>query len=132
MSESTVGRLANQLIAAKCEEADAKAKRIAVEEEIIKVIEAPDNGQASLRVNGGKVKITVKRGYNYKADIDSLDNVSHALDLHPPVKRKMVAELDEKGYEWYRKNKPDAFAAMSKHVVATPKKVSVTVKEGFA
>jgi hypothetical protein len=127
-----LGRLANTLAAAKCDEADAKAKRVAIEEEIAKLIKTPDTGQATVRVNGGKVKLTVKRGMNYTADCAKLSEIAKKLGLHAPIKTEEKTKLDEKGYEWYRDNNKEAFAALSKHVTAKPKKVAVTLKDESA
>ena len=113
---------------AKATEEKMKAARISVEEKIAALIPGPDMGQKTVTLEDG-TKITVERGYSYKADFAAIDKLQEngTLDF-APVKTKTTRELDVTGYEWYRTNEPDTFPLLAQHVVATPKKTSVTMK----
>ncbi len=124
----TLEDLANLLAHAKATEDLAKQKRIDIEEKVAALIPGPERGSKTVTLEGG-VKITVERGFNYKADFQEIDKLvaSGAIDFSP-VKTKTTRELDATGYEWYRTNDPDNFALIAQHVAATPKKVAVTLK----
>ena len=122
--------LSTRLSLVKVEELLAKKKRTAIEEQIALLIPGPDTGQKTVTLKDG-LKITVKRGLNYKADLPEVAAVlvQNADDSLPvPVKTKTVRELDTQGYEWYRINHPRIFALIAKHVVVTRKKVAVSLK----
>lgn len=123
-----LANLVSDLILAKTVEENAKKSRIEIEEEIAALVPGPDRGQNTVAVEG--FKVTVERGYNYKADLDTIrkdwpSNPSYA----PPIKSKTTHELDEKGYEWIKNNDLDTFKYLSQHVTVTPKKVAVSIKQ---
>ena len=120
--------LCYRLIDAKQQEETAKAVRICLEEQIASLVDGPDNGQKTCKLDDG-LSVTVKRGFNYRADCEKiLELFSGDSALPPPVKSKTVRELDEKGYEWFRTNEPERFTAVAEFVTVTPKKVAVEVK----
>ncbi len=119
--------LAYVLKNAKAAEALARSGRIDAEEQIAALIPTEDIGQKTVTLSDG-VKITVKRGLNYKANCEALKNAlldNEMFRIIPPTKIKTTIELDTKSYEWYRGNNPQAFGVMSQHVTVTPKKVAV-------
>ena len=126
--------LALQLAHAKATEDQATAKRIEIEEQIAALVPTEEVGQATVKVADG-TKLVVKRGLNYKADVPAVEATFRELPSGPddeplplPIKSKTTRSLDEKGYEWYRQNRPDVFAKIAPHVTVTPKKVSVELK----
>ena len=121
--------LSKELADAKSLENTAKASRIAAEEKIAALIPGKEKGQVTVKLTDG-TKITVERGFNYKADIQAILDLFHPedTDKFAPVKVKTERTLDETGYEWYRENDQDTFTKLSHFVVITPKKVSVTLK----
>ena len=124
--------LAVNLRAAKETEECAKARRIEIEEMIAKSVPGPESGQVTVPVKGG-LKLVVKRGFNYQADLNKIQHLWDDSELPignimAPIKSKTTHELDAKGYEWYRENHPDVFSLISQHVTVTPKKVSVVLK----
>jgi len=123
--EEELRRLATTLAAAKTAEENVKKHRISLEENIAKFIESPDVGQKTVKLKNG-LKITVKRGYNYKADLDAIKDGWDANWSALPIVTK--ESLDTKGYEYYLGEKGDAAALLRKHVTLTPKKVAVTLK----
>ena len=121
----TLEYLVRRLRATKKTEEDVKALRILCEEKIAKLIPGPERGQKTVTLSNGS-KVTVERGFNYHADCPA---ILDCVKDFPPVKSKTSIELDVTGYEWYLKNDPEKFALLAQHVVATPKKVSVTIKD---
>ncbi len=116
---------------AKEVEARTKANRIKLEELLASLVPTKEIGQTTTVLTNG-MKVTVKRGYNYSADLAEIGAilVQNADDELPaPVKVKTTRSLDVKGYEWYRENHPGLFKLLAEHVTVTPAKVSVTVGE---
>ena len=129
MSEKTLKELVIDLLVAKQVEEDARAKRILAEDEISKLIPGPDKGQKTVTID--EFKVTVERGFNYKAKCQEILEFWPKNDsLPPPIKSKTSWEIDEKGYEYYREQVPVMF---DKHlrdaVTVTPKKTSITVTQ---
>jgi len=120
--------LVAELGAAKFNEDFAKDERIAIEEKIAALIETKEVGQKTVTLENG-MKVTVKRGLNYKADIAKIYAVFDDTPFQPPVKLETKHSLDTRGYEWYKGNNQAMFDVLSKHVTVTPKKVAVTLQE---
>lgn len=121
-------RLTTQFSEAKSREIEAKNKRIEIEEKIAQLVEVED-GKTQKTVSITPVtKLTIKKGKRYKADTSSIREMFDGEPLPAPLKEKVVVSLDEKGYEWYRANRPDVFRKLSKHVTVTPSKPQVSVK----
>ncbi len=124
-----LSELAYVLKNAKAAETLAKRGRVDAEEQIAALIPTENIGQKTITLSDG-VKITVKRGLNYKADCEAIEDVfieDKTGKFFAPIKTKTTRELDVKGYEWYRINDSETFSAMSQHVTVTPKKVAITL-----
>lgn len=119
--------LVGQLLQAKQAEAEAKAERIELEEAIAAIVDGPEKGQRTVTLPGAG-KVTVERGFNYKADCGAIQESWSRDDLPPPIKTKTTRVLDVAGYEWYMANHSTLHRLIAEHVTVTPKKVSVTVK----
>lgn len=120
--------LADELAAAKIAESLARDARIDAESRIADLVPTKDTGQKTIMLPDG-IKIMVKRGLNYKANIEQIQDYYFDLpEKHSPIKMKTTRELDAVGYEWIRVNDPEAFAIISQHVTVIPKKVAVTIK----
>lgn len=111
----------------KSMEAKYRAERIEIEEKIADLIPGPERGQRTVSVD--HYKVTVERGFNYKADCTAIESVMINPLSPPPIKVKTTRELDIAGYEWYKEQNPDVFAVISQYVTVTPKKISVTIKQ---
>ena len=120
-------QLACFLKTSKHEEDEARKSRIKIENEIAALLPGPDKGQHTIDLGDG-IRVTVERGFNYKADLAAIEVVMQNPTMPAPVKTKTTRELDITGYEWYRMNHPALFAEIAKHVTVTPKKVAVSVK----
>lgn len=123
--------LVRELRGLKEAENEARHRRIDVEEKIAAFIPGPETGQKTVKLNDG-MSITVKRGFNYKADCAKIAELFEPNNIFGqfavPIKTKTTRELDEKGYEYYRLREPGVFNKLAEFVVVTPKKVSVEVK----
>ncbi len=114
---------------AKRREDLAREERIRLEEEIAKHIPGPDIGQKTVKVDNN-ISVTVKRGYNYKTDIDGMrEFCPMKRESELPIKEKTEWKLNESQYETIRQSDPNFFQEISKWVEATPKKVAITVKD---
>lgn len=121
--------LAVNLRAAKVAEESAKAHRITIEEMLAPLIPGPEIGSKTITLKDGS-KVTITRGFNYKADLDEIEKALAPYKEWPaPIKSKSTCQLDVDGYEWYRENHPEIFAQIAQHVSVTPKKVSVVLRE---
>ena len=117
MNEADIESLVADLYNAKKAEEQAKAARIAV----AAALGGPDNGSHTFTT--GTLKVTVKRGYNYKvSDMDEFETKYPSL-----VKTTVKKELDAKEYEAMRVNCDDV-SDIAAYITATPKKVSVELK----
>ena len=119
--------LVGVLAAAKVHEEIARFQRIEAEEAIAALIPSRETGQATVSFDDG-TSVTVKRGLNYKADVQAIENDMLECDFPPPIKTKTTRELDVVGYEWFKANHPGIYSELSKYVEVTPKKVAVTMK----
>lgn len=120
--------LVKDLLVAKAREDSIRKERIEVEEQIARLVETKPKGQATIDLPSG-FKLTVKRGINYKADVDAIRQLCVSPEFPPPIKSKTTHELDEAGYEWYHANRPELFRQLAQHVEMRPKKVAVTIKK---
>ena len=122
---SDLETLACSLAVAKREEAEAKNKRIEIEEQVAALIETPENGSKTVEAGPG-LKVTVKRALSYKADIEKI----RALDLQGlPIKLKPAEwEFNEKEYERIREDNVELANLIGQHVTVTPRKTSVSIK----
>lgn len=121
MNEVDIESLVADLYNAKKAEEQAKAARIAAEEAVAAALGGPDNGSHTFTT--GTLKVTVKRGYNYKvSDMDEFETKYPSL-----VKTTVKKELDAKEYEAMRVNCDDV-SDIAAYITATPKKVSVELK----
>jgi hypothetical protein len=129
--EAKLAYFASRLITAKSTEESAKQQRIRIEEKLAELIPGPERGQKTVTLENG-IKITVERGFNYKADTAGIDGICKGDNTQPdrfaPIKTKTTTELDVTGYEWYRDNDSEFFGMLSQFVTVTPKKVAVQVK----
>jgi hypothetical protein len=121
--------LATKLYDAKKAEEAAKKSRIEAEDAIAAIVEGPENGSKTVKA-GDSLKVTVKRGKSYKADLDAIRNLDipdilMPVDLTDPVPAGFA--FNEKKYELLAEQHPETFAAIAQFVTVTPKKTSVTL-----
>ena len=119
MNDTNIEALVAELYNAKKAEEQAKRARIEAEEAVAAALGGPENGSRTFTT--GTLKVTVKRGYNYRVnDFDAFEAAYPHL-----VKTTVKKELNAKEYELAIASGPtDA----TEFVTATPKKVSVELK----
>ena len=123
-SDSELRILAERLLTAKADEAEARDRRIVVEAQVASLI--PTDGAESKTVTlSNGFKIVVKRPISYKADIPGILNCMEGTEYPSPIESKTTHSLDVKGYEWYRDQKPEMFAKLAKFVTVKSLKTSV-------
>jgi hypothetical protein len=121
----SVEQLAAELLAAKAEEAAAKDRRISVEDDLIKLLDVPQEGSKTHNVDG--YKIVVKGVINRKLDEEKWAEVADRIPENlRPVKTKLV--LDETGVKWLQKNDAEHYAIVAEAITSTPGKTSVSVE----
>lgn len=121
--DKTLEQLALELYDAKDVENEAKAKRIEIEEQILDLVVCDDIG--SVTVQAGKLKVNVRKGVSFSADIPAMmEEIKDVAGLPLVVKR----EFDDKAYLELEKYNPDMFRRVSQFVTSKPKKPAVTLK----
>lgn len=127
--ESSLNELAIGLYRAKRDESDAKKLRVAAELAIAALVTI-EGVSGSKTVDAGEgLKVTVKQGVNYKADVDAIRALDLGDDADLPVKCVPSSYVfDAKAYEVLRTDKPGVAAILAEHVVVTPSKPAVTIK----
>ena len=112
--------LAIDLANAKAAEEAAKKVRLECEAKLAEALGGNEDGSQSYTC--GRLKVTLKRGWNYKADVEWFAENGHGYLL------RMKAEFIGAAYENLRDSDPGLFRELAGHVVATPKKASVELK----
>jgi len=127
----TLNELVRKLYGAKRCESDAKADRIALELAIVKLVPIDDESGSRTVDAGDGLKVTVKCGLNYRADVDGIRGMTSVPEARMPVKSiPSDYKFDEKAYEALRKSNPDMANRIAEFVTVTPAKPSVTLKVG--
>ena len=130
MAKKTLSTLAKELLEAKRAEDKAKAERIECEEAIAALIETDCNGSKTTDCGDG-LKVTVKRGIIYKANVEAIRSELSALEIPLPLTfvppSPASYDFDEKAYEALRDSNPDLFKKVAVYVETKPRKVAVTL-----
>ncbi|MEY4441044.1 MAG: hypothetical protein RL442_44 [Pseudomonadota bacterium] len=118
--------LASQWRIAKAKEESAKELRVFLENEILKLHPAREEGSETFTTaNGFKIKLTAK--LNYKVDVGKL--VELTMDWQEdarPIKTKI--EADETKLKAIRAEAPRLWSDIAPAVTVTPAKVGVTIE----
>jgi hypothetical protein len=126
MNDLTIEQLAQQLVAAKAAENAANKQRVAIEEKIIELVGAREEGSATTELANG-LKLTITGKMTYKADMPTLLTICQSLpEAMRPIKTEV--KLDETGAKWLRNNEPETWAQIAPAITITPAKTSVSVK----
>ena len=125
-SNVTPEQLAEQLIAAKAAEAQANKERVRIEEQLIEMLGAKEEGATTHELANG-LKLTVTGKMTYKADMPLPMQIAGNLpaNLRP---LKVETKLDETGAKYLRNNEPEVWAMLAPAITITPAKTSVTIK----
>lgn len=121
--------LVDQWVAVKKEEDLAKLQRIALEDRILALVPAREEGSDTTPLSNG-FKVTTTGKLSYKADdLDAIEAVCKTWGEHAgaaPI--KIERKLDETGAKWLRANKPELWKQIAPHITVTPAKTSISVK----
>jgi hypothetical protein len=127
VEETTITDLVEKYLEAKADEAKAERRRVELGILIAAALGKPDEGSKTHAIDGYSVKVT--QPINRKVeDWSAFDAV---LGKHPgePAPVKVKRELDAAGVRWLLENSPEFYRELAKHIVATPGRVQVEVKE---
>jgi hypothetical protein len=122
----SLDELVNQWIEAKRDEDAANMRRVSIEQQIIAIQPAPEEGSSSTKLVSG-LTLTVKGALRYSADMDQLLILAGSLPEHlRPL--KTTTTLDETGAKHLRRDYPEAWAVVAPAITIKPAKVAVSVK----
>lgn len=119
--------LVDQWVAVKKEEDLAKLQRLALEERILALVPAREEGSDTTPLSNG-FKVTTTGKLSYKADdLNAVREICRKWDAElVPIKTEH--KLDETGCKFLRRERPELWAQLAKAVTVTPAKTSISVK----
>lgn len=115
----------------KKRENKANKERVAIEKQLIELYPftvTKDKKSKTFKDDDLGFKITITKGETIKLDQDGYSDARQNI----PAKfrpEKITFSLVEKGYEWLKKNEPDIYKIVSKHVEKKPKKTAVKIEK---
>lgn len=117
--------LVEQYIDAKAAEDAAKKKRVELEERILALSPAREEGSETTAA--GRFKVTTTGKLAYKADdLEALRQITAKWDAHL-VPLKTTTALDETGCKYLRRERPELWAQLARVVTVAPAKTAVKV-----
>lgn len=124
----TETEIAQDLFDARQVEREANERRVELEEELIALVGAREEGSKTHTI--GDFKITITGKLNRKIDWEIFDDsiASHIPESLQPVKIKR--ELDETGVKYLANNEPQLYKLLSKALTIKPAKTAVTITLG--
>ena len=122
---ANVDILAQLWAEAKAKEDEAKSMRIEIEQKILALIPAKEEGSSTTTTTSG-IKITTTGSLKYKADLGSLLELTKAWpeDVRP-IKHKI--EVDETKLKIIRAESPSLWSDLAAVVTVEPAKTAVKV-----
>lgn len=126
-TEAELEHLAERWLIVKDAERQANAERLRIEDKILALSPAKEEGSSSLTLtNGYKLKLIGK--LSYKADLDALLEITADWpEEQKPVKTETKA--DEAALKFLRANRPDLWKRIAQAVTTKPMKTAVTIEE---
>lgn len=120
--------IAQELYEARQVEREANERRVQLEEELIALVGAREEGSKTHTIGDFKVTITGK--LNRKIDWEIFDDsiAPQIPESLQPVKIKR--ELDEAGVKYLANNEPQLYKLLSKALTIKPAKTAVTITLG--
>ena len=112
-------------LAAKAAEQTANSRRVAIEGELIELIETKPEGSTTVEIDGYKVTVTTKMTRSMDAKGFAFIREQFPTNLQP-IKVKDL--LDDAGVKYLQNNEPDLYNAMAPFLTVKPAKPSFTVK----
>jgi len=126
-TEAELEHLAERWLIVKDAERQANAERLQIEDKILELHPAKEEGSSSWTLtNGYKLKMTGK--LSYKADLDVLLEITAEWpEEQRPVKTETKA--DDAALKFLRTNRPDLWKRIAQAVTTKPMKTSITIEE---
>jgi len=126
-TEAELEHLAERWLIVKDAERQANAERLQIEDKILELHPAKEEGSSSWTLtNGYKLKMTGK--LSYKADLDVLLEITAEWpEEQRPVKTETKA--DDAALKFLRTNRPDLWKRIAQAVTTKPMKTAVTIEE---
>ena len=120
--------IAQDLYEARQVEREANERRVELEEELIALVGAREEGSKTHTI--GDFKITITGKLNRKIDWEIFDDsiASQIPESLQPVKIKR--ELDKTGVKYLANNEPQLYKLLSKALTIKPAKTAVTITLG--
>lgn len=119
-----LNELCTEWLAAKQHEAEARKARVAIEDEILPLIESKDEGSTTTNLDQFKIKATYK--INRKLCTDWEEAFSLIPENMRPV--KTTHSLDAVGVKWLMNNEPAIYASISTGIESKPAKPGITIE----
>lgn len=126
-TQAELEHLAERWLIVKDAERQANAERLRIEDKILALSPAKEEGSSSLTLtNGYKLKMIGK--LSYKTDLDALLEITADWpEEQKPVKTETKA--DEAALKFLRANRPDLWSRIAPAVTTKPMKTSITIEE---
>ena len=126
-TEAELEHLAELWLIVKDAERQANAERLRIEDKILALSPAKEEGSSSLTLtNGYKLKMIGK--LSYKTDLDALLEITADWpEEQKPVKTE--TKPDEAALKFLRANRPDLWSRIAPAVTTKPMKTSVIIEE---
>jgi hypothetical protein len=114
-----IAELAEAWLRAKAREEAANAERIAIEEKMIEFVDTKAEGSVTTKL--GDFSITVTCRINRTLSEEGIESIRGLIPPEfQPLKTRV--ELDAKGLEWLRTNRPNYYRVAADYVTSKPGK----------
>ena len=120
--------LYQQWMEAKAAETEMTTRRRAIEEEIAKSLEVPEDWEGSYTMKDGGFKVNVKRAFTRKVDGKKLIALANGFGLQDylPTLFRWIPEINLKAW---KDTEPSVTEKLAQAVTTTPGRVSFKIEE---
>jgi hypothetical protein len=118
--------LASEWLEAKRREKQANADRLAIEEKLLQLLPAKEEGSISTKLENG-MKFTATSKLNYKVDMDKLLEITQHWGEASPVKTEV--KVDETRLKHLRAINAPMWRELALAVTVKPAKTTITIEE---
>lgn len=123
---ATVKELTNDWIAAKTDERLANLRRVAIEEQLVKLVNTKEEGSITTDIGDG-IKVTTTGKLSYKVDRVKLDELTESWpeDIRPV---RLELKVDETRLKKIRSEQPALWLQIARAVEVKPQKTGVSIE----
>lgn len=123
---ATVKELTNDWMAAKTDERLANLRRIAIEEQLVKLVNTKEEGSITTDIGDG-IKVTTTGKLSYKVDRVTLDELTEGWpdDIRPV---RLELKVDETRLKKIRAEQPKLWSQIARAVEVKPQKTGVSIE----